>query len=68
MGQKKTRIGDAKLAAAIRAYREKHGLTIRAFASLVGSSRMSVWRAEQGEPLGIYLRAHLRKFVGQADA
>lgn len=68
MGQNRTRTGDAKLAAAIRAYREKHGLTIRAFAILVGMSRMSAWRAEQGKPLGIYFRAHLRKFIGKADA
>lgn len=53
--------GDPELALRIRAYRELHGLSFRALAAELGLSPMAVCRAEKGSPLGIRVRAILRK-------
>ena len=66
--RKKTGKKDPELARQIYAYREKHGLTFRAFAQLAEISLTTAWRAEQGKVLGVFLRAHLRKLIGVADA
>ncbi len=57
-----------QLAIAVRAYREKRGLTQLAMAEILGVSEGTIRNAEQARFLNIRTRFKIRQLVGGDDA